>query len=854
MLKLFVGILIVFLSPSLCAQQLARFYEENKMGLRNETTNQVVVSPQYDRISLLSKGFLGIMYGNDTEPDEAGQYWISPEGKEYRHLRVKGTDFSEGLLLCENQERNNETTYINDKGESVITGYYDKATDFSEGMALVSEGGNTFGGYNESIAKVYFIDKQGKKTTLSFEKKLGAKLLFDTKTKFTKGRALVKVQKSDDEYYLVDKKGNTQSIKELIKKLNSKLPEDRKGKYVILPADFMLSGNLLIGWGYDKNRQPIYFLFDEKNNPLFLDEPILSVSNLLNGKRLLFSAKPNKNGELISRRLFFINTKNKVVREASDLLGKNIKIDNLSLYQFPDNKILVDKYLLDENLNIIPDQTYGSDGQKIVIHLSKTKEMYVMPLLEGIAEMDRKPSENRLDAFKMPANTEKILLCHEYAKDEDKTIDKDTDCNYMRGCFDCMILFQQNGKIGAVNTVGKVIIPAEYEAFKDNFINNYATTAKKNGKWGKIDRNNKVLSPFEVDEYAQGKSVTFSKKNGKWGAERLLPHEYEAVPEPLEEFFHDNFIGVYVVQKNGKKGLIRVKKESMDGEALSQITQILPFEYDAITYSYKEGTATQNGQKYYFNDNTPPVSFPYQSFRKTYFRGKYESHLIVKDENGKEGIWEIESGKLIIPCNYDYLDIRSYRDEFIFITQNGEYGIISLENKVLVPAEYDYISRNFGEKGTYFLVEKNRKQGVMQASKFVIPLTYDEVGRFYTHPAMLIGVKKGNKWGFISTKFKQVLPFEYEEDEDGYLQSFEMHSIIAPKQDLSVAILRKNGKYGLADSKGKILLPFEYEALRALYYNHGENADHSKPLYEAFTKKNSPPILFYWKGGKLIEK
>ncbi|KOY87738.1 hypothetical protein AD998_17815 [bacterium 336/3] len=851
-------LLIVFINIVFAQNRLIRFQEKGKWGLYDENSSKAVLGAKYDRILPIKSGFIAYDYGEN----EGRNFWIDSKGKEYLNLWVKGTDFYDGLLLCENTERNNETTYINEKGDAVITGYYDQATDFSEGVALVSTGGNTMGGYDDSKANVFFIDTKGNTVFSNVIQKSKIKISFDQKSKFVNGRVFLNAN-SQDSYYILDKKGKILNIQNIIKKHDKSLKNEQKGLFYINPIDFDLyDGGLLVAKTFNQSEELKLLMFDEKYNVLFPKEHIVSASNLLNGKRLLVmlgqSRKFSEYSDPIQYyKYVLINEKNKVIKEIINLSGTSFV-----LYQFPDNKVLAysnednQVYLLDEKLNIIFNQKSEFDQQKVVITLSNTKETYVMPLIERKTSWDREPyGGGEIDAFKLPNDVEKILSCNAFTQTldsegyaKDSVLKRDVDCGNITTCTDCIILFKKNGKIGAFDHTGKIIIPAEYDDFFDNFKENNRAIAKKNGKWGEISRNNTIVAPFKIEDFNLTEYVPFTKIDGKWGVDGLLPHEYDECPQTVEAKVSENtFLGTYITKKNGKYGLIDVIKSDR-----TVLSNILPYEYDKIDYNirHQEGLAEKNGKKYYFNAKGINVPFEYNSYKKTYFKGEYDTHLIVI-KNNNQGILRLSDNKLVIPCEYEQVEIAYYKSDYAYVKKNGKYGIISLENKILVPCEFDYVKNEYSEKGAFFIVEKNKKQGLMSANKYLIPLNYDELGRFYNDPAIPVGVKKGNKWGFVDKQFKQILPFEYEEDAEGIVSGFEMNTILSPKKDFSTAILRKNGKYGIVDSKGKILIPFEYDSIDRLWFS---DADSTKPIFSLLKNANSKSVEVYWDGKKLITK
>jgi hypothetical protein len=845
MIKKAVFLLLMLSFQTLFAQKLVRFKKQGKVGLFDTQTKRTKVPAIYENITTITYGFIAEKHILD-EQISVEKFWINPRGEVLEDLVVVGSDFSDGVLLCYNKARNQEITYINPDGKVVLTGHYDKSTSFSEGYALVSQDGNTMDGYNPEQAKVYLIDKNGKQAFQEVLDRLG-KITFDENSVFQKGRILLK--STGDDVFLMDNHGRTQSIAELISKKIKKLSKIKKGDYGIHPRNFHLDEQ---GWLIADVRNGVsgdpdlvryeQLVFDAKYNLVLPDKNIVYISEVLDGRRLVLHReyKAGRNSYEYEDKAFLVDAEWKIIKE---LKGKNIKEG--TLHSLPDNTLLIfdeqsqQAVILDKKLNYVSDAQIQIDAQKIVVKMP-SKEIFVLPLMEKIS------SKIKIQGFSVGKQVEKILMCSYFDNMTEVLQERDIACQDSKKCLDCIIAFQANGKTGGFDHLGNIVIKPEYDKWKNCFSENNRTIAQKNGKWGEIDRTNQTIAPFDIEDFNLTEFVPFTKKNGKWGVDNLLEHQFEECPKILTDKMADGYTAMLSVQKNGKKGLIYIKKE--DNDSPTKIREILPYEYDEITYdnNKKEVIAIQAGKKYFFSTNDSIFPYEYEEIEKTYFRGRYDTHRIAK-KNGKWGIIEWETEKVIIPFEYDKLEIRFYQDEFIFARKNGKHGIISLENKVLVPFEFDFVSRNFGENGAYFLVEKNSKQGIMKENKYIIPLEYDEVGYFHTHPNLLIGVKKGKKWGFLNHKFQVVLPFEYQEDENG-CDGFFFNKLISPQKEFSLASLRKRGKRGIVDNKGKILLPFEYDSI----YNTWNEENITEPIYKA--TKNGNKFDIYWNGKSFTVK
>ena len=166
---------------------LAVIYKDNKVGYINEK-GIIVVSPKYDDANDFHEGLAVVAVKSNNSfnygyIDKTGKEVIPCQfcdasafsegfaiarkefGPNYCFYNTKGEkafdtvfyqcrSFKEGVAIVQNDE--GKSGFINHSGEMVIPYSYDYISDFSEGLAIVMEGG-----------KLGYIDKQGR-CTLDF--------------------------------------------------------------------------------------------------------------------------------------------------------------------------------------------------------------------------------------------------------------------------------------------------------------------------------------------------------------------------------------------------------------------------------------------------------------------------------------------------------------------------------------------------------------------------------------------------------------------------------------------------------------------------------------------------------------
>jgi hypothetical protein len=177
-----------------------------------------------------------------------------------------------------------------------------------------------------------------------------------------------------------------------------------------------------------------------------------------------------------------------------------------------------------------------------------------------------------------------------------------------------------------------------------------------------------------------------------------------------------------------------------------------------------------------------------------YLKGEYEYTYGFIDSTGKE----------VIPVKYGHLEyypedkVLVYGDETV-----SDLGLMNLKGEILIPAQYVYWSKNIS-KGLW-PVGKNDKFGAINLkNQVIIPFDFAMIESYSDALGIAAAQKEeSGKFGFIDRTGKTVIPFEYDFGwpSDKYI------------------IVKKNSKWGIIDSKNKIILPFEYAEILSTFDN-----------------------------------
>lgn len=213
----------------------------------------------------------------------------------------------------------------------------------------------------------------------------------------------------------------------------------------------------------------------------------------------------------------------------------------------------------------------------------------------------------------------------------------------------------QENKKGLVNYKGKQTIPFLYDTLYQEWsvprVSGYI--AKKDGFYGFISRDNKIIQPFKYSYiYVLDENAVYVDQNDKVGiydktGKILIPFEYDAIYNTYYEHsvyktLFPTIKKIYIVERDGKIGTIDDKNNV-----------IIPITYDGLSGWVEYGP---------------------------------EAHFVKN--NGKYGIISYK-GEIIIPIEYDYVGLP--QNGIIQVRKNGKYGVISWKNKEILPCIYDKI-------------------------------------------------------------------------------------------------------------------------------------------------------------------
>ncbi len=278
-------------------------------------------------------------------------------------------------------------------------------------------------------------------------------------------------------------------------------------------------------------------------------------------------------------------------------------------------------------------------------------------------------------------------------------------------------LVKQNAQWVLIDTNAKTIkhLPFD-EVFQFNE-NDIYKKAGNNKKYGFIDRNHKIVIPFEYEDvgdavYNNTNDVFPVKKGGKWGYVTklnhvIVPFKYAYVT-PIYKGFgwirDNNFNTIGLVDANAK--ILFDDSRYVDIEYAEEGKLICTIK-KTITGKYIKG---------YLDSATFQVLIEPQFETCEYFS---KGCVIVK-KNGLSAIIDT-SGSIVLPYKYEY--ISRWGNNY-FATLKGKTGMIDKSGKIIVPLKYE----NCSYGGSFATITKAGLKGILHISgKVLISPKYDEI-------------------------------------------------------------------------------------------------------------------------------
>lgn len=357
-----------------------------------------------------------------------------------------------------------------------------------------------------------------------------------------------------------------------------------------------------------------------------------------------------------------------------------------------------------------------------------------------------------------------------------------------------------NNKHGVIDSTGQMVIEPEYDQLYTLRYSDTLFVAKKAGKLGIINSRGKIIAPFQIDiiynSWITGKTYCKIGKEYKLLDENgQLDYAKYNTEEDAKNTLYTLLPDTNIYDYNDNRARIQINSIEQNGFMNKQKSWVIPLQYKRAE-NFSEGLAavSPDGHNWFYIDTTGKKIIPGPYRQATSFIDGVA--CVNKDSliNKKGELISVSEFQVV-----EYFpDYKIFRVEIVDFNFDG-LGYISKEGKIIVnPRLYDEAGTpseglipvcQYDEKSPDDLSNiHERKWGFVDIEgKEITPIIYSEVLRF-SHG--LAAVQKDGKWGFIDKTGKTIIPFEYDN---------------AFNFDRGLARVTKNGKMEYIDMTGKII-------------------------------------------------
>lgn len=340
-----------------------------------------------------------------------------------------------------------------------------------------------------------------------------------------------------------------------------------------------------------------------------------------------------------------------------------------------------------------------------------------------------------------------------------------------------LALFRSGGRTGVIDSVGKIVIPADYQQIiLDESVFRACLESGQKNRWVILDAKGQPLTGKHYQKIDPFNGKYYPVRNRDyWGA--VDSHGKEIIA-----CVHDSLLqqkgNRIVVKFKGEYGIISLDEHWLvtpQPNALEIVNDNTYLEFDGKTTFLKSFTR----DIIYFSDNR----LDYESDRVT-------EHL----PSGAS--WTIDMNGLITDRS-----MQPERAEKIFpaseglraIYQDGKYGFIDDQGRLRIANRYEAVQPFHSG---FAAVRIRDKWGFIdRQEKLVVQPVYDHVASFENGYAI---VRQDGFAGLIDTNGRIILPLRYED-----ITLTDEHRFM----------LRQEGLYGLADGDGRIIIHPKYDVV-----------------------------------------
>lgn len=575
------------------------------------------------------------------------------------------------------------------------------------------------------------------------------------------------IVKKDNHYGFIDIKGKEKiSFKyDSIRSLGYKLPYllvKKKGKYGVLATD----GSKVLPFKYKKiigvNSSNQFAVYDK-------DEKLLLVT--LKGRVIASDVEKMhlySNGAILSSKgKFGLFTKNASSGFVYDTIGIATSKKNIKNKRFKTKPYTLVTYKKLHRLIVMKDQKVG---------MIDTLHSTIIPI----------ENDNIINSGRRYYTIEKDKKKGVYLTKCNTYIAPKYDGVYMDGTTYLQVQIERKkGLIDDAN--GVQILPVEYDKI---YKTGKTFVVTKDKKKGVSNSKGEIIIPLQYDEIDHLGGLFSSSFNGLYKVESnkkygVVNSQNEMIIPITSDWLGDFEKGLILFRKNNKFGVYDLKGKMIQ-KPIFDFVERERTSAAKIMFTKKEGlygALDRKGEVVLENVYSDLYTLPDAQNNLTLLSRQAKNYYqAIRHTNGKEGVFNVHTGKIEIPLEYDkiYQTIKDYGQgtTYFLVKKGTKYGIITSQNKAVVDFKYDLLNvdltwvsgktENESFKKIAIVAKKDGKYGVINFLKeTLIPFEYKEITKISSNG--LFKAKKEDHYVLINAQnqvlnagpFDEIANFEY---------------------------------------------------------------------------------------------
>lgn len=308
-----------------------------------------------------------------------------------------------------------------------------------------------------------------------------------------------------------------------------------------------------------------------------------------------------------------------------------------------------------------------------------------------------------------------------------------------------LYLAKKDRKWGLLDKQQKLVVPFQYRIFRKTVQQYYVV--EKEDKFGILDADLKTVIPLLYEDlHCYKLEYCLAKKNGKWGVidgqgKTIVPHEYRDI-----EYSKD---ATYLVSLDYKWGVINQANEVL-----------MPFHYGGLKYVGGNRYLGKTGRYWQLIDEHGTTVSEQKIDRIK--RGNTANGVIFK----KEKKWGLigANGQVLLEAIYDDIRwfIREEQYQIALVKQEGKYGLYHLSDGWIEAIQYERINRVSDDK-PHYIVSLDKLQGYKEnRERTILDIKYQQIYSIKVDGEHYLKVKnQEGRIGLFDLEGQMILPMEY---------------------------------------------------------------------------------------------